>query len=196
MSVVTMTQGAPRRGRLALVLLIALFVAPLAAAWLLVGQWRPVGQAQHGELLVPARPLPLLPGGATDALHGRWTLAYLAAGSGCDAACRAALTAMRQVRLATGKDIERVQRLALWPAAPAADTDGWLAAEQPGLVSAVADDTVRRAFVDAFTVPGEAGGWIYLVDPLGNLVMRYRADAPGRGMLDDLTRLLKLSKIG
>ena len=37
---------------------------------------------------------------------------------------------------------------------------------------------------------------VYLIDPLGNLMMSYAADAKSKGMLEDMKRLLRLSSIG
>ncbi len=188
-----------RRQRLALALLLALFVVPLLLAWILVGQWRPGATAQHGRLLDPARPVAALrvatAEGVLDAgfLRGRWTLAYLNPAAGCDPACRQGLYAMRQVRLALGRDLERTQGLLMNAAAADARTAAWLAEAHPELHRGVADAATRNFFRDAFSGP-EAG--IYLIDPLGNLLMGYGPHADPKGLLADLKRLLKLSKIG
>lgn len=197
MSLRATAAGRPARQRTLLVALIALFLLPLVLAWVLVGHWRPSGSAEHGELLVPARPLPQAFITA-HALHGRWTLVYLATGPGCDAACRGALYRLRQVRLATGKDIDRVQRLALWLQPADAATRQWLAVEHAGLAGAGADAAAGelQPFTAAWSTEGAVGRWIYLADPLGNLVLRYPADVDAKGILSDLQRLLKLSKIG
>lgn len=193
----------PRRARLQLLAVIALFVLPLAAAMLLFGQWRPAGSAEYGELLDPVRPLPPLsatgPDGTSLApgfLRGRWTLVYVAAGSDCPALCRDALWRLRQVRLASGREIDRVQRLALFAGEPDPGVRGWLAREHPGLVTGVADAAQRAGYAEGWLTPGRAGGWIYLVDPHGNLVLRHAADGDAGGVLKDLNRLLKLSQIG
>lgn len=195
--------ASPRRARLQLLLVIALFTLPLVIAIGLFGQWRPAGSSEHGELLNPVRALPPLSAMAFDAtplapdfLRGRWTLVYVAPGSDCPALCRDALWRLRQVRLAIGRDIDRVQRLALFAALPDDASRQWLAREHPGLASAAADAAMRTEFTDGWRTGGQSGGWIYLVDPHGNLVLRYAADGEAGGMLKDLTRLLKLSQIG
>src|SRR5262245_60478715 len=106
-------------------LLGLLFFAPLAVAFLMYygggPAWRPAGHTNHGVLIQPPRPLPsvvLLNAEdqqlEADFLHGKWTLAYIGDGA-CDARCRTALVAMRQVRLALNKDATRVQRVFFVP---------------------------------------------------------------------------------
>ena len=100
---------------------------------------------------------------------------------------------MRQSRLALNKDMTRVQRVFL--------TTGnccdraYLDAEHPGLVVELADEPPGADLLAAF--PDTAAGSIYIVDPLGNLMMRHApAPAPTKDLLEDLRKLLKLSHIG
>lgn len=196
----------PPRSRSRFWLLVAVFFAPLLAAFILyyAGGWRPAGSTNHGDLIHPPRPLPAaslqnLQGAAVppDALHGKWTLVYIGAGQ-CDARCREALTLMRQTRLALSDDASRVQRLFL-VTQPCCDQT-YLDADHPGLITARADDAAGKTIVEIFprydNQPVEAGGRIYIVDPLGNLMMSYAADAKPKGLLEDLKKLLKLSHIG
>jgi hypothetical protein len=184
-----------------LLALIAAFALPLLLAWLLVGRWQPGGTANHGELLTPAQPVSQLglqtgDGKTLDQayLRGRWTLAYL--GAADDARSRQGLYNIRQVRLALGKDLVRAQTLFLLTAPPPANFGQWLSQEHPNLTAGVADRPTLDFFSRAFSAGYEAGGWIYLIDPLGNLFMRYRVADHPRGMLLDLQRLLKYSSIG
>ncbi|MBL8251079.1 MAG: hypothetical protein JNK31_05385 [Candidatus Competibacter sp.] len=192
----------PWRQRLVLLFVIGCFALPLAAAWLLVGHWRPSGSVQHGELLDPARPMELrfesVGGGSPTGagLRGRWVLAYVGAASACDARCRTGLYDMRQVRLALGKDIDRLKTLLLLDGEPTPELRRWLAAEHPAMTVGVADSAQHNALIGAFPRPGQAGDWVYLLDPLGNLLMRYPVEVEPRGVLKDLQRLLKWSKIG
>lgn len=193
--------------RLQLLGLIFLFVGPLTvAAWLYYGDsgWRPGGSTSHGDLMQPAVPLPDValrgPDGSaldTDALRGKWTLVYVGAGS-CPDACKEALYNLRQVRLALGKEMDRVQRLFLYDGA-CCDAD-FFAAQHPDLLLATADDEARETLLAVFPVfdgvAPEAAGRSYLVDPLGNLMMSYSATTEPKGVLKDLKRLLRLSHIG
>ncbi len=199
--------GSLRKKRLQLVGLIILFAGPLAvAAWLYYGDtgWRPGGSTSHGDLMGPAVPVPELelrtPNGAvfdTGTLRGKWTLVYLGDGS-CPESCRIALYNLRQIRLALGKDMGRVQRLFVYRGACC--DDEFFPTEHPDLLLATADGETRQRLLAVFPefegVAPDAAGRSYLVDPLGNLMMSYPADIDPKGMLKDLKRLLRLSHIG
>jgi hypothetical protein len=195
------TQQGPR-ARTQIWILLGVFFVPLALAFLLYygsGGWRPPGSTNRGELISPARPLPNVelptPDSgplAASAWHGKWTLVYVGDGR-CDERCRAALTLMRQTRLALNKDMTRVQRILL--ATGNCCDRIYLDAEHPGLAIALADNDAGQNLLAAF--PDVATGSIYIVDPLGNLMMRHPpAAAPSKDLLEDLRKLLKLSHIG
>ncbi|AMN48449.1 hypothetical protein ACG33_15350 [Steroidobacter denitrificans] len=194
-----------RRSRRQLWLLIAVFFAPLATAFLLYygfEDWRPSRSTNQGELLQPARALPVFelstPEGTTltnESLRGKWNLVYIGDGQ-CGQRCREALVLMRQSRLALNEDLPRVQRIFL--------TTGhccdqhYLQSTHPGLIIAQSGTTgqpLLHAFPGAPAAEPEAG-YIYIVDPLGNLMMRYSPEAPHKALLEDLEKLLKLSHIG
>jgi len=197
-----------RRGQRQLLLLAALFFVPLAIAfWLYYGGsgWRPVGGTNKGDLIDPAVPLPEValarPDGsatAADFLRGKWTVAYLGDGA-CDERCRNALYLSRQTRIALNKDTDRVQRVFL---ATSPDIDArFIATEHPdlqlALVGADAGSQTLLAAIPALDgiAPSDAGR-LYLIDPLGNLLLSYAATAPDKALLTDIKKLLKLSHIG
>lgn len=209
-----------RRSPAQIWILVAVFFAPLALAFLLYygsGGWRPPGSTNHGELISPPRPLPsvalLTPGGtplAPQTWHGKWTLLYVGDGR-CDGRCRAALVLMRQTRLALNADMTRVQRIFL--ATGNCCDRAYLDAEHPDLVIALADNDAGAQLLAVFpdtqpaadSTPGDYSlsadadhsGVIYVIDPLGNLMMRHVPQPPpAKGLLEDLRRLLKLSHIG
>lgn len=192
----------PTRNRVFLLFLIALFIIPLFLAWLLVGYWQPGGTVNHGELLIPAQPVPHLQVQQADGrllnkayLQGHWTLTYV--GFVCAEPCRQALYKIRQVRLALGKDMSRAQTLFMMTEKPEPRLLNWLGREHSALTAGMADAQTLRFFTQAFPDGSAAvGEWIYLIDPLGNLLMRYNIDANPKGILDDLEHLLKYSKIG
>ena len=198
---------AVKRGRRQLLALAALFFVPLAVAfWLYYGPsgWRPGRGANQGDLIDPARPLPsiALPtpdGTATDPgfLRGKWTMLYVGDGL-CDDRCRKALYLTRQSRMALNKDMNRVQRVFL---VTGRCCDGaFFAQEHPDLAVALVETAESAALLAPFPVydgvPVADAGRIYLVDPLGNLLMSYSAAAPDKALLQDVKKLLRLSHIG
>ena len=161
-----------------LVWVAAVCVAPLvlgtAAYWM---GWSPGAPSNYGEL-IPPRLTPL------DEFRGKWVLVTFDAGA-CDAYCERKLYVMRQVRRAQGKDMERIERL--WVL-----TD----AGKPRADVLAASEGTRISRDGNVGFPGNPADHIYVVDPLGNLMMRFPRDPePGR-MIKDLSRLLKASRIG
>lgn len=194
------------RSRAQFWVLVAVFFAPLAIAFALyygLDGWRPAGSTNRGELIQPPRQIPEVAltsiDGATlpeNTLRGKWTLVYIGEGD-CDDTCRAQLTLIRQSRLALNDDMDRVQRLFL-VTEPCCAVD-YLSSEHPGLIVARLDDSaadVLRAFEAAVSEPLASAGRIYIVDPLGNLMMTYKPDAPSKALLEDMKKLLKYSHIG
>ena len=198
------------RQRRLLVGLAALFFAPLAVAfYLYYGQsaWHPVRRVNHGDLIDPPRPLPavVLPrfdtaasagNSAPDLLRKKWTLLYVGDGA-CDERCKTQLYNSRQVRIALDRDMERVQRVFIARGACCDST--LLRTEHPDLI--VLRETPAAAGLLALLpaydgISPSAAERLYLVDPLGNLMMAYAPDAKPKGLLEDLKRLLRLSSVG
>jgi hypothetical protein len=185
-----------------LALLAGLFLLPLAVAfWMYyASDWRPARRVNHGDLISPARPLPathlqpaLDPGAASPELfHGKWTLLYIGDGQ-CADDCRKALYVMRQTRLSLNTDMKRVERVFLVTSNCCARE--FLVNEHPGLQVLNASEPSTEALLSVF--PGEQREVsLYIVDPLGNLMMRYDVRQNPKGLLADLKKLLSLSHIG
>lgn len=196
--------GHPLRSRKQVYVLIGVFFAPLILAFLLyygLGV-RPSGSTNKGDLIHPAVPLPevTLPGAGdqdlpANFLRGKWSMVFIGDGA-CDNRCREALTLMRQTRLALNDDMTRVQRVFL-VTGNCCDSN-YLDQEQRGLLLGRIDTAEGKTLLETFPDGARAAepGRIYLVDPLGNLMMKYEPDAPQKALLDDLKKLLKLSHIG
>ena len=185
-----------RTGRLQLLLVAAVFLGPLlVAAWMYYGggSVQPQGRTNHGALLQPIANLAEeLPGSAVHAHYQQsWVLLYSQDAS-CDATCRDALYKLRQSRLMLGKEMDRLTRVFLHGNTPP-DTV-FLAEEHAGLVT-IKDGSLTRLLNNKKPVDLPAKGY-YLIDPHGNLVMYFRPDLEPSEMVDDLKRLLKLSRIG
>jgi hypothetical protein len=185
---------APSRSaaRRKLLLIAAICVAPVIASYAFYYLAPRDARVNYGTLL-PTAPAPALEGTGSDGapfrlaeFHGRWVLLVNAA-ERCDAVCDRLLYASRQARTMQGKEQDRIVRLLLVSegGAPGAA----LLAEHPGLVVAYVAAAARAG------LPGGADA-IYVIDPLGNLVLRYDADPDIKGISKDLTRLLKASGIG
>jgi cytochrome oxidase Cu insertion factor (SCO1/SenC/PrrC family) len=182
-------------------LLAAIFFLPLIASFYMYygGDWRPVASTAHGELYRPARPLP--PAELRDSkgqvapvnvFTEKWALVYVGGGA-CDEACKSSLYFMRQTRLSLNNEMTRVNRVFLGTST-CCDND-FLDREHPGLLSLDASGPEAASLVAAFPAAGREHS-LYIVDPLGNLVMRYDTRDTPKGLLDDLKKLLKLSHIG
>lgn len=186
------TEGMTRRNRRTLLLVALVTIAPVIASYAVYYLFPRDKQANYGELL-PTKPAPDVMGTTLDgapfrlaSLRGKWVLAAAAPGA-CDSACVQALYASRQARTIQGREMDRVVRVLFVTddATPAAA----LIAEHPDLI-------VARAG------PGALAAWpagaqpIYLVDPLGNLVLAWPRDPDIKAAAKDIGRLLKASRIG
>ena len=185
---------APRRrgGKHTLLLIAAVTIAPVIASYAAYYLFPRSPAANYGTLLATA-PIAGVEGTQRDGskfrledLRGRWVLVAHGRGD-CDAACERRLYATRQARTMQGREQDRVVRL--WLVAGDADPPAALLAQHPGLVVVRVPDAVPALFPGG-TVP------LYLIDPLGNLVLRYPDDPDIKGVARDLTRLLKASRIG
>jgi len=186
-----------RRARLKLLLIGLFFALPFVLAW--AAYWFhlvPGRTSNYGELLPPRR----VPDGglrgldgkpfSLASLRGKWVMLQFDTAA-CDAYCERKLYFMRQLRVAQGKDMDRVERV--WVL-----TDG--GAPRPKLLTAIDGTNVVRAsdgtLAAAFPDGARVADHIYLIDPLGNLMMRFPRDPNPSKMLKDLQRLLKYSQIG
>ncbi len=185
-----------RRGRRIAFAILALCAAPTAAAWLAYFVWPPQSRLNYGELIearaISDPELRTLDGSPfrLSQLRGRWVLLQIDSGA-CAESCGKKLLFMRQARLAQGKDAERIERM--WLLADAAPPDAALLRDHDGL-------RVARApggpFLAEFPAARSPSDHIYLLDPLGNLMLRFPGDPDAQRMVKDLARLLRASRVG
>ena len=188
-------------GRLQMLLVLAVCIAPVAASYFTYYMVRPGGRTNYGTLIDPQRtvpadlPLRTLDGRAVEAttLKGQWLLVAVS-DSRCDAACEKQLYLQRQLRETLGKQRDRLDKV--WFVID----DGPL---RPDLLDAVnphgAETTVLRvpaAALAGWLAPAEGqplGAHLYVVDPMGNWMMRQPADPQPANVKRDLERLLRAS---
>lgn len=184
-------------GRWKMIAVLLVCAAPVLASYFTYYVVRPEGRRNYGELLNPQRPIPpmrtvSLQGkpGELASLKNQWLLLAIAGGA-CDKACEQRLYFQRQLREALGKEKERLDRV-------------WLINDQASV-----DERLRPALAGAEVLrvaPGELAQWLppaqqaaledhlYVVDPLGNLMMRFPANMDTAGAARakrDLDRMLR-----
>ena len=191
-----MTETSPTSARLQLLFIAAVFFVPLLVAAVLYYSGNllpPTGKTNNGALLEPVINLSdELPGSPLYELgSGHWLLVYENSGE-CNARCEEALYSIRQMRLMLGKESDRVQRIFLHGETPP-DTV-LIAAEHRGLISL--QDDVLSELITQKTPSALAAGGYFLIDPHTNLVMYFHPGIDPSDMIDDIKRLLKLSRIG
>lgn len=188
-----------RRGRVQMLLVLAACAAPVIASYLAYFVVRPEPRTNYGALIQPSRSLPDIGARGLDgesvpllSLRGQWLL--LAVGGGaCDAACERLLHKQRQLREMLGRDRDRIDKV-------------WLVTDDVALRPALAQALDTRPPVTVLRADGAAiARWLqpepgralqdhlYLVDPMGEWMMRFPADADPARVKRDLDRLLRAS---
>lgn len=186
-------------GRWKMIAVLLVCASPVIASYFTYYVVRPEGRRNYGELITPQRPLPAMAvvdlngkAGELSALKNQWLLVNVAS-AGCDAACQQRLYFQRQLRESLGKQKGRLDRV--WLVTDEAPVDVQL---QPALHEA----TVLRVPVQALLQWLPPAGsqrpedHLYVVDPIGNLMMRFPANMDAAGAAKakrDLDRLLRAS---
>lgn len=182
-----------------LIAILAVCAAPVIASYFTYYVIRPQGRTNYGELIAAPMPsiatLPVrtLAGDASDLadVDGKWTMVAIE-DADCDADCESRLYALRQVRLTTGKDRDRVERLLVITGAQA-PSDELLAGHEGLLLRRAPADAVAGTFPAPDTRPQDH---IYVVDPLGNVMLRFPKAVDPNRMKKDLSKLLRASRVG
>ncbi|WP_025738904.1 hypothetical protein [Salinivibrio socompensis] len=172
------------KGRITVVVLIGVFVLPVVVAKLVLEQsWYQKGVTNYGQFLAEPVTLNWL------AEKGQWRLVY-AVPEPCGAQCEQALFQLTQIPIAVGKERDRVTSIAVTRTAR----------REPDVLTW---QTLNAAQQEDLQQPPFAPHSLYLSDPMNNVVLAYPISddntqwvAQGKGLLRDLKRLLKLSKVG
>jgi hypothetical protein len=181
--------------RVQMLLIASVFFGPLAVAtWMYYGGYfQPEGRTNSGALLEPivniAEEVPN--SDVSSRGDGHWVLIY-ANSDECAESCENALYTIRQSQKMLGKEMDRLLRVFLH--GESSPDTVFLADEHAGLI-ATREDALRALLNNKKPVELSAGGY-FLMDPLGNLVMYFEPDINPSDMVEDIKRLLKLSRIG
>ncbi|MFJ2365209.1 hypothetical protein ACIPIN_16190 [Pseudomonas sp. NPDC087697] len=176
-------------GRLQLILILLVVVGPmiLATGMYKLQFWVPESRSYHGELIGNGQSRSEL---GVQADEQRWQM-LVTAPQECSVDCQQLVYLARQIQVGLGREASRASH-ALATAQPvSADYDAKLQREYPQL---------RRYPLDLPTytkaTQGNGAAQLWIIDPHGNLVLRYDAKVKGKDLLNDLNLLLKLSNIG
>lgn len=175
--------------RLSLIAILVVSVVPLILAILMYFmQWGvPTNRTNNGLLISPPGQwqdlnAQLMSEANYDDSGANWTLLVQLDGA-CDESCNTNLHTLRQVHLALGKEAHRVKRSLIVATSDGMET---ITSEYPNM------QLVKITNADILS----QGAGIYVVDPLGNIMMFYAFEQIGKPMLKDMKKLLRTSNIG
>jgi hypothetical protein len=190
-----------RMGRIKMLLVLLVCAAPVIASYLTYFVIRPEGRTNYGTLITPTRTVPealnlrTLDGQSVPALatfKGQWLLVTVGP-STCDAACDQRLFVQRQLREMLGRDRDRLDRVWLITDGKPPTPEMRAAAEAPPALTMLLADADA---VSAWLQPEAANAveaHLYVVDPMGEWMMRMPADADPGKVKRDIVRLLRAS---
>jgi peroxiredoxin len=189
-----------KRGRWMLWLVLLVCASPMIASYFTFYVLKPEKRNNYGTLIdqrahpVPAMATTTLDGkpAALEQFKGKWVMLMAAPGA-CEDACRKQLFAMRQLRLMQGKEMERIERV--WLILDAEPLDTMVIREYDGTHMLRADAKAVANWLPADPGTG-VSDHIYLIDPLGHLMMRFPKDPEPRKVHKDIYKLLKASAVG
>lgn len=188
-----------RRNRV-LYLLIAVTLAPILASYFAYYVAPPAGRSNYGTLVEPQRPVPAIAATGLDGtafdlrlLKDRWVFVMVDGGA-CDEYCQSKLFHMRQQRTMTGKERDEIERV--WFITDREPPSNTLVREYAGTYFVRVDEGDIRSLL---ALPDSGGAnlrdHIWVIDPLGNLMLRWPRNPDPKGTKGDIARLLKASSL-
>tara|TARA_B100000927_G_scaffold175848_1_gene141684 strand:+ start:65 stop:637 length:573 start_codon:yes stop_codon:yes gene_type:complete len=187
-------------GRTKFILIVLIFMIPFAVSYYLSKDYLAGGKLEtsnYGEFISPIINLAdtefvnhrdeLV---KTDTILGKWSLIYRV-NMNCSSDCTDEIYLLRQVNIALGKDMNRVQRLVALSSDEQKFIDQ-LIENYPNLIIANNNDSSFSKMISKIN----DNKILLLTDPLGNVILGYEKDFNGKKLLKDIKKLLKLSKIG
>ncbi|MBV1875162.1 MAG: hypothetical protein KUG50_00895 [Cycloclasticus sp.] len=188
------------KNRLKLIFIAGMFALPVLSAWLVFNnpQWLEGGKTKnYGELISPALASELsdyvINGSQVDMsdLKGRWVLVHIDSDGQCSKSCEKSVHIVRQLNVLLSKDAKRLKRVYLDKSTG-----------ESGLFLSNSSELNVFRWNDAYLkklrgkVKSISDGDMLLMDPLGNIMMKYTQDADPYGIQKDLKLLFKASQIG
>ncbi len=187
-------------GRWKMLAVVLVCASPIIASYFTYYVIKPSSRTNYGTLLDPRLyPVPQLAASKLDGasfelskLKGKWLMVQVAPGA-CAADCQEHLFQMRQLRLTQGKEMDRIERV--WLISDQEPIDTMLLRQYDGTHFLRVNPQLAKQWlpVDGNTTMMDH---VYMVDPMGNLMMRFPKQADPNKMKKDISRLLKASKVG
>jgi hypothetical protein len=190
--------------KVTLLVIMVMFALPLALAWMMNSgaiHYKSASTVNLGKLVSPAVPLDwsgvelITDGTASTGFSGYWVILFAVPPS-CGRPCLESVTKLRQVHRATGKDQTRIKIVLLMEPTYSQVRIAELLAIDPGFNLLRSTSAAFLATLVKAGSPGdgkEGQPTIYLVDPLGNIMMTYEGESSPNGLSKDLKRLLAWS---
>ncbi|MFM1911012.1 MAG: hypothetical protein RJB18_403 [Pseudomonadota bacterium] len=193
-----------KKGRLFLIAMVVFFAAPLFLVMAMYRfDWHPKGKS-YGELIEPVLPIKLTEAfqdvKTTDTTvlskvlwHDKWSAVILA--DKCENVCQTRLHDARQIHASLEKDMNRLQRILITNQQELGD----LQKQYPDLIILNQPSADVEALAKQFDLNGVSSYTserVYMVDPLGNLMLSYSNEVKPVEMRKDWVRLLKYSWAG
>ncbi|VVO09597.1 hypothetical protein [Pseudomonas fluorescens] len=188
------TPASRRKGRLQLLLILLGVIGPmiLATGMYKLQFWVPEGRSYHGELIGNGQTRADL---GVQAQEDRWQI-LVTAPKECSVDCQQLVYLARQIQIGLGRDAGRASH-ALAAAQPlSSEYDAKLTREYPQLQRYPLDLATFSTFDKTVGTGDKTAPQLWIIDPHGNLVLRYDPTVKGKDLLNDLRHLLKLSNIG
>lgn len=192
-----------KQNRRTLLIVLVIFVLPvLISSLMYFTEWRPSSTVNHGELILPARPIADAAMTTLDGkqvkisdLRDKWAMVYFDS-SACPEACMSQIYFMRQVHASQGKNYDRIQRVFMLTDSKSVDELKGKLKEYPDMLVWTGDQLQTAKLTHEFGVDTQSADfqrYIYLLDQQGNLMMRYKPGVEPAGVRKDIERLLKYS---
>lgn len=204
------TNSRQQRGRWKLLLVLAVCASPMIFSYIAYYGMMPSGRTNFGALIDPRQhPIPALAAttldarpASLDAWKGKWIMLKVGPAA-CGKGCMEQMFAIQQLRSMQGKDMERIERVWLVTDAEPLETMLIRQLDDVHMLRAPGDIVARWLPVEQGTDAADA---IFLIDPLGNLMMRFPPPPAGATeaqkvahyakIKKDIGKLLKASAIG